>query len=158
MPLMPAIAALLRVIRNARALSQEEMSGSVEARHLHNIENARSSVTITKLEAVAAKLDIDPAALVVLASALEKGLTDQQMLELLKAEFQKVDALGARDSISEHYRNGKVIRVQPGRQIDPQKLAAIRQAKAVGESQAAVSARLGIPKSTVGRLWHLPEE
>lgn len=158
MPLMSAIAALLRVIRNARALSQEEMSGSVEARHLHNIENARSSVTITKLEAVAAKLDIDPAALVVLASALEKGLTDEQMLELLKAEFQKVDALGARDRISEHYRNGKVMRVQPGRQIDPKKLAAIRQAKAAGESQAAVSARLGIPKSTVGRLWHLPEE
>jgi len=158
MPLMPAIAALVRVIRNAKALSQEQMSGSVEARHLHNIENARSSITIDKLEAVAARLDVDPAALVVLASALAKGLSDEQMLELLRKEFQKVEALGVRERLAEHYQNGKVTRVRPGRQIDPQKLAAIRQAKAAGESQAAVSARLGLPKSTVGRLWHLPDE
>ncbi|MFR0713628.1 helix-turn-helix domain-containing protein [Enterobacterales bacterium BD_CKDN230030183-1A_HGKHYDSX7] len=158
MALMPALAALVRVIRNAKALSQEEMSGSVEARHLHNIENALSSITIDKLEAISDKLSIDPAALVVLASALEKGLTDEQILDSLRAEFAKVDAIGARDRISEHYRDGNVIRMRPGRQIDPLKLDAIRKAKAAGESQASVSARLGLPKSTVGRWWHMPED
>lgn len=158
MPLMPAIAALVRVIRNAKGLSQEKMSGSVEARHMHNIENGRSSITIGKLEAVSARLEIEPAALVVLACALEKGLSDDQVLELLRSEFQRIDALGARERIGEHYYDGKVNRVRPGRQIDPQKLTAIRQAKAAGESQASVSSRLGLPKSTVGRLWHLPEE
>jgi len=158
MPLMPALAALVRVIRHAKALTQEQLSGSVEARHLHNIENARSSITLERLEAVAAKLDIDPAALIVLASALEKGLSDDQILDSLRNEFAKLDALGAREHIAEHYQDGRVNRVRPGRQIDPQKLAAIRQAKAAGESQASVSARLGLPKSTVGRLWHLPED
>lgn len=125
---------------------------------MHNIENARSSMTIDKLEAISGKLDVEPAALVVLACALEKGLSDEQILELIRVEFAKLDAIGARDQISEHYQHGRVTRVRPGRQIDPKKLAAIRQAKAAGESQASVSARLGISRSTVGRWWHLPED
>lgn len=158
MSLMPALAAWVRVIRQAKALTQEQLSGSVEARHLHNIENARSSITIERLEAVSSKLDIDPAALIVIASALEKGMSDEQILDFLRVELAKLDALGVRDRIGEHYQDGKVTRVRPGRQIDPHKLAAIRQAKGAGESQASVSARLGLPKSTVGRLWHLSED
>ncbi|HDS1792738.1 helix-turn-helix domain-containing protein [Pseudomonas putida] len=158
MALMQALAALVRAIRNAKALSQEQLSGSVEARHLHNIENARSSITLDKLQAISDKLEIEPAALVVLATALEKGMSDEQILDLLRIEFAKIDALGARDRINEYYQNGKVTRVRPGRQIDPQKLASIRKAKAAGESQASVSARLGLPKSTVGRWWHMPED
>ncbi|MFK3919148.1 helix-turn-helix domain-containing protein [Pseudomonas fulva] len=101
MALMPALAALVRVIRNAKTLSQEEMSGSVEARHLHNIENALSSITIDKLEATSDKLNVAPSALVVHASALERGLTDEQILDSLRVEFAKNDALGARDRISD---------------------------------------------------------
>ncbi|WP_409319944.1 helix-turn-helix domain-containing protein [Pseudomonas putida] len=158
MSLMPALAALVRVVRHAKGLTQEQLAGSVEARHLHNIENARSSITIDRLEAIAAKLEVDPATLIVLASALSKGLTDEQMLEVIQHDFQRMDAVGARIHVADHYKDGKVTRVRPGRQIDPKKLAAIRQAKAAGESQASVSARLGLPKSTVGRLWHYPED
>lgn len=53
---MPLLEAPIRGIRYAKAFSQEEMSGSMEARHLHNIENARLSVTIDKLEAIAGRL------------------------------------------------------------------------------------------------------
>ncbi|NIF28875.1 XRE family transcriptional regulator [Pantoea sp. Tr-811] len=158
MALMPALAALVRGIRHAKAFTQEQMSGSVEARHLHNIENARSSITLDKLEAVALRLEIDPAALVVLASALTSGLTDDQMLDHLRTEFKKLDALGPRENLTKHFEQGKVTRVKPGRQIDPDKLEAIRQAKAAGETQKSVSLRLGVPKSTVGRLWHSLED
>lgn len=158
MSLMPALAALVRVIRHARGLTQEQMSGSVEARHLHNIENARSSITIDRLEAVAAKLEVDPATLIVLASALSKGMSDEQLLEVIQQECRGLNNLGALERIADHYQEGKVTRVRPGKQIAPEKLAAIRQAKAAGESQASASARLGIPKSTVGRLWHYPED
>lgn len=158
MSLMPALAALVRVIRHAKGLTQEQMSGSVEARHLHNIENARSSITIDRLEAVAAKLEVDPATLIVLASALSKGMSDEQLLEVIQQDCQGLNSRGALERIADHYQEGKVTRVRPGKQIDPQKLAAIRRAKAAGESQASVSARLGIPKSTVGRLWHYPED
>ncbi|MBF8776282.1 MULTISPECIES: helix-turn-helix domain-containing protein [Pseudomonas putida group] len=158
MALMPALAALVRGIRHAKAFTQEQMSGSVEARHLHNIENARSSITLDKLEAIAQRLEVDPAALVVLASALSNGLSDEEVLERLRLEFKKLDALGSRERLTEHYREGQVVRVKPGRQIDPEKLEAIRQAKAAGETQKSVSLRLGMPKSTVGRLWHaLPD-
>ncbi|GLO51385.1 hypothetical protein PPUN110474_27850 [Pseudomonas putida] len=110
------------------------------------------------MEAISGKLVIEPAAVFVLAYMLDKGLSDEQILDLLRIEFAKLDALGARDRINEYYQNGKVTRVRPGRQIDPQKLAAIRHAKAAGESQASVSDRLGLPKSTVGRWWHMPED
>ncbi|EOG8379204.1 helix-turn-helix domain-containing protein [Pseudomonas aeruginosa] len=110
MSLMPALAALVRVIRHAKGLTQEQMSGAVEARHLHNIENARSSITIDRLEAVATKLEIDPATLIVLASALSKGLTDEQMLEVIQHEFQGLNTIGAREHIADHYEDGKVTR------------------------------------------------
>ncbi|GHS84163.1 hypothetical protein PAGU2196_49970 [Pseudomonas sp. PAGU 2196] len=158
MALMPALAALIRGIRHAKALSQEEMSGTVEARHLHNIENARSSITINKLEAVAGRLEIDPAALVVLASALSNGLSDDEVLEHLRLELKKLDVLGSRESLTKYFDQGTVTRGKPGRQIDHVKLEAIRQAKAAGETQKSVSIRLGIPKSTVGRLWHSLED
>ena len=156
MALMPALAALIRGIRHAKALSQEEMSGTVEARHLHNIENARSSITINKLEALAGK--IDPAALVVLASALSNGLSDDEVFEHLRLELKKLEVLGSRESLTKYFDQGTVTRVKPGRQIDHVKLEAIRQAKAAGETQKSVSIRLGIPKSTVGRLWHSLED
>jgi len=155
MALMPALVALLRGIRHAKGFTQEQMSGSVEARHLLNNENARSSVTLDKLEAFAQRLEIDPAALVVLVT---NGLTDDQMLEHLRIEIRKPDALGSRESLTKHFDQGKVSRVKPGRQIDPDKLEAIRQAKAAGETQKSVSLRLGVPKSTVGRLWHSLED
>ncbi|WP_154905328.1 MULTISPECIES: hypothetical protein [Pseudomonas] len=59
-------------------------------------------------------------------SALEKGLNDEQALELLSSELRKIDALGATDCIGGHYQDGKVICVRPNRQIDPQKLEAKR--------------------------------
>lgn len=107
---------------------------------------------------MAAKLEVDPATLIVLASALSKGMSDEQLLEVIQQECQGLNSCGALERIADHFQEGKVTRTRPGKQIDPQKLAAIRLAKAAGESQASVSARLGIAKSTVGRLWHYPED
>ncbi len=79
-------------------------------------QNAHSSVTFDKLEAISDKLNSEPAAL----AALEEGLSDEQILDLLRIEFAKIDALGAQHRINEHYQNGKVNPVRPGRQVDPQ--------------------------------------
>jgi len=50
-------------------------------------------------------------------------MSDEQMLELIQQECQGLNSLGAREHIADHYEDGKVIRVRPGKQIDPQKLA-----------------------------------
>ncbi|WP_460044607.1 helix-turn-helix domain-containing protein [Pseudomonas sp. S2_H01] len=74
MPLMRPLGAMLRLVRLSRGLSQEELSGAVEARHVHNIENAKSSITLDRLETIAQRLDVDPVALLAYASKVEKGL------------------------------------------------------------------------------------
>lgn len=76
------------------------------------------------------------------------------MLDHLEMKLKKLDALGSRDSLTTHFDQGKVTRVKLGHPSDPDKLDAIRQAKAAGNTQKSVSVRLGIPKSTVGPLWH----
>lgn len=77
------------------------------------------------------------------------------MLDHLGMKLKKLDALGSRDSLTKHFDQGKVNRVKLGHPIDPDKLDAIRQAKAAGNTQKSVSgalafsnprwARCGIP-------------
>ncbi|MGA3826235.1 hypothetical protein [Pseudomonas chlororaphis] len=44
-------------------------------------------------------------------------MNEEQALELLRSELQKIDVLGASDCIGEHYQDGKVTRVRPGEAI-----------------------------------------
>jgi transcriptional regulator with XRE-family HTH domain len=153
MPLMRPLAAVLRLVRVARGLSQEEFSGVVEARHIHNLEHAKSSITLDTLETLAARLDIDPVALLAFSARIESGSSTADYVEFLQSEFQKLLALGVEEQIGEHYRDGNVVTHKPGRRTDPAKVSAVLEAKASGKSKREVSEELGIPRSTVNDLW-----
>lgn len=154
MPLMRPLAAVLRLVRVARGLSQEQFSGSVEARHIHNLENAKASATISTLETLAERLDIDPVALLAYASRLEKGTSADQYLAYLQTQMRKITDLGIEEHIEQHYRDGDVVTHSPGRRTDPAKVKAVLDAKAAGQSKREVAEALGIPRSTVNDIWN----
>lgn len=106
MSLMRPLAAVLRLVRVARGLSQEQFSGAVEARHIHNLENAKASATLVTLETLAGRLGIDPVALLAYASRLEQGVTPAQYVDYLNSELQKISDLGIDAQIADHYRDG----------------------------------------------------
>lgn len=153
MSLMRSLAAVLRLVRVARGLSQEQFSGVVEARHIHNLENAKASATLATLETLAGRLGIDPVALLAYASRLEKSLTPAQYAEYLNSELQKIAELGIDAQISNHYRDGDLIIQSPGRRTDPAKVQAVLEAKAAGRSKKEISETLGIARSTVNDIW-----
>ncbi|MNH10025.1 helix-turn-helix protein [compost metagenome] len=154
MPLIRPLAAVLRLVRVARGLSQERFSGSVEARHIHNLENAKASATIATLETLADRLDIDPVALLGYASQVEKGFTTSQYQAYLQSEMHKISELGIDQKIALHYRDGDVVTHSPGRRTDPAKVKAVLDAKAAGKSKKEVSEALGMARSTVNDIWN----
>jgi len=153
MPLMRPLGAVLRLVRLSRGLSQEELSGAVEARHVHNIENAKSSITLDRLETIAQRLDVDPVALLAYASQVEKGITAREYIGLLGNELEKLAALGINERIHEYYQKGDVVTHKPGRRTDPAKVKAVLEAKMAGKSKRDVSQELGIAWSTVNDIW-----
>jgi transcriptional regulator with XRE-family HTH domain len=153
MPLTRPLAAVLRLVRTARGLSQEQFSGAVEARHIHNIEHAKTSLTLDTLETLSGRLDIDPVALLAYAARIEKSMSAAQYLEYLESELIKLSAMGIEAEINEHYRDDDVVTHRPGRRTNPVKMNAVLAGKAAGKTKREVSDELGIPWSTVNDIW-----
>jgi transcriptional regulator with XRE-family HTH domain len=153
MPLMRPLAAVLRLVRLSRGLSQEELSGAVEARHVHNIENAKTSITLDRLETLAQRLEVDAVALLAYASRVEKGLGAREYSDLLQAEIERLEVLGINERIHEYYQEGEVVTHKPGRRTDPAKVKAVLDAKMAGKSKRETAQELGIARSTVNDIW-----
>lgn len=153
MPLKQPLAVVLRLARVARGLTQEGFSGSTEARHIHNLEHAKASATLSTLETLAGRLEIDPVALLAYASRIEKGLSSAQYLDFLQQEMLKIDGLGIEQQVPDHYRDGEVVTHRPGRRTDVAKVNAVLEAKAAGKTKKEVSEALGIARSTVNDIW-----
>lgn len=154
MPLIRPLAAVLRLVRIARGLSQEELSGAAEARHIHNLENAKASATLNTLELVAQRLGHDPVALLGYASRIERGETLDQYLAYLKQEMLRIAELGVDAHVDQHYKDGEVITHKRGRRTNPSKVDEVLQAKAAGKTKQQIADDLGMPWSTVSDIWN----
>ncbi|GLO55036.1 hypothetical protein PPUJ20066_10720 [Pseudomonas putida] len=153
MPLVRPLAAVMRLVRTAYGLSQEQLSGANEARHTHNLENAKASATIDTLEVVGKRLGHDPVALLAYASRVERGMTLDQYMAYLSEELRRIADLGIDAEIDQHYKDGEVITHKPGRRTDPVKVEAVLRAKAAGKTKRETSDALGMAWSTVNDIW-----
>lgn len=153
MPLIRPLAAVLRLVRIARGLSQEQLSGAAEARHTHNLENAKASTTIDTLELVAQRLGLDPVALLGYASRIERGESLDEYLAYLKVEMLRIAELNIDAQIDQHYKDGEVITHKRGRRTDPSKVDEVLQAKAAGKTRQQIADELGMAWSTVSDIW-----
>lgn len=153
MPLRETLAAVLRLTRASQSLSQEDFQGRVEARHMNNIEHAKTSVTLTSLENLAIVLNIDPVALLAVASSHDKGLTPKEFIKHLTAEIGKLKKLGVLEKLDGEFKEGKLDAVHPRIRSSTANRAAVQKCKAEGKTRQETVELLGLARATVYRLW-----
>ena len=155
MSLRLALAAILRLTRTARGLSQEQLATAVEARHLHNVEHAKSSVTLDTLEGIAKRLDVDAVALLAMASRYERQQSTADFLSFLSDEIQKLEELGVLASLPGEFQGGDLRTGKAGkRPVPAEKIQAVFACREQGLTQKQTSLKLGMAASTVNKIWH----
>lgn len=148
------LAAALRLLRGARGLSQEDFQELIDPRHVHNLEHAKSSVTLDTLENVSTVLTVDPVALLALASSYARGISTEAFVTHLAAELEALKALGVEAGMADEFKDGVIAPRRPGKRTSDEKVVAVLQCKAEGKSQRETARTLDMPTTTVRRIWN----
>jgi len=123
------------------------MSGAVDQRTVSKVELAKSSVSVDTSYALAAALGVSPTTLLALTMA---SYDQSSPRETLLASLAEIEALGLADApLPTQLQTTTRINVSRANK----RLVAVQELKLAGVSQAEASRQLGLPESTVRRLW-----
>lgn len=148
MSLRKAYAATLQLLRNRKGLYQHQAAGKIDQSHVSRLEAGKSSATVNSTVELANALGIEPLSFLALVFAAQHQLPARQVLLTTLAQLERLELADA------------VLPVEPLQLPSPliedarQKWAAVQELKRAGVSQIEAASSLGLPKSTVGRLWH----
>lgn len=151
------LAAVLRVIREQRALSYSELNDATFRTTLSLIERGKTGISFSKLAELAAALDFDLTAMVALCVALERGESVQDALASAGRELEEFLEAGGSERIQAQLDGSKLTQRPIGKPAKLKNIQAVRELKAQGMNQAEVVRRLGISQSSVQRYWHLDQ-
>lgn len=154
MPLRDSLAAVLRLVRSARGLSKDDFQGQIDPKHVYNLENAKTNVTLETLEIVASTLQVDPLALLTLAASLEREQTHDEFLRYLSKEVRKLSDLGVVANWPSQFENGTLSPLPAGRRTSREKVDAVLECRARGMTQKEAADALNMSTSTVNRIWN----
>lgn len=148
MSLRNSFAAVLRLLRHQKGLTQSDISKTVAQSHVSQLESAKTTATVDVSCELASAMEIQPGSLITLALACYGQRTPRELLSEVLAEL---DELGLADTVLDDQQ-------QPTKtpaMIDAErKRDAIRELKREGVTQADAARQLGIPEATLRRLWH----
>ncbi|MGF6555506.1 transcriptional regulator with XRE-family HTH domain [Pseudomonas sp. S30_BP2TU TE3576] len=148
MLLRNAYAAILQLLRTRLGLTQHDIAMTVAPSHVSQLEAVKTSPTLEVSQELAQALHLHPVSLLALVHAAKDMKTARDILLLAIEELDAIELLDTS------------LPTQPEKLPHPQTMAAEKKWEAVqalrkeGRSQAEVIEILGLPKSTVGRLWH----
>lgn len=148
MLLRKAYAVVLQLLRARLGLSQHDIAITVTQSHVSQLEAVKTSPTLEVSQELAQALHLHPVSLLTLVHAAKEQKTARDILLLAMEELNAIELLDAS------------LPTQPEKLSHPQTVAAekkweaVQELKKEGRSQAEVIEILGLPKSTVGRLWH----
>ncbi|MDH0756000.1 MULTISPECIES: helix-turn-helix domain-containing protein [Pseudomonas] len=132
---------------------------TLEARHLHNVEHGLTNMTLKMLEGISGHLEVDPVALLAAASSFDRHETLDEFMVYLRGELDKLRAMRVMDNVPAQFSDGVLIAAKGGKPAtSAEKIRAVLDCKADGLTQKETSVKLGIPKSTVHKIWHMPPE
>ncbi|MNJ61545.1 helix-turn-helix protein [compost metagenome] len=121
---------------------------TVTPSHVSQLESVKTSPTLEVSQELAQAMHLHPVSLLTLVHAAKDHKTARDILLLAIEELNAIELLDAS------------LPAKPKKLPHPQTVAAekkweaVQELKKEGRSQAEVMEILGLPKSTVGRLWH----
>ncbi|MCQ3032543.1 helix-turn-helix domain-containing protein [Pseudomonas syringae] len=151
MSLRKAYAATLQWLRIRNGLSQADLQHKADQAHISRLEAATTTPTIDLSADLAQALGLTPLSLLTLVAAADEGKTARSVLHESMIELTRLGVLD------------ETLPGEPQQLTTPQRIAAaerleaVRKLKAEGLSQAEVCRQLELPRSTVGRLWHIDD-
>lgn len=147
MSLRYSFAAVLQLLRIRKGLSQAALSEHVLQTTVSKLELAKSSVSVDTSYALAAALEVQPTTLLALAMA---SYDQSSARETLLASLAEIEALGLADApLPREPQTTTRLNVSEARK----RWVSVQELKSAGVSQAEASRQLGLPESTVRRLW-----
>ncbi|WP_327530096.1 helix-turn-helix transcriptional regulator [Pseudomonas coronafaciens] len=148
MSLRKSYAAVVQLLRTRKGLSQAKLAGSLTQAHVSELELGRSSATIEMSARLASALKVEPITLLALAAASHEKCT---VREALLSALAEAESLGLADTPLP--TEPQVM--APSRVLEAKrKWLAVQELKAKGLSQSEAAKHLGVPESTLRRLWH----
>lgn len=151
MSLRYSFAACLQLLRTRKGLIQEDIANvgeSVSQPYVSKLELGKSVVSLDTSYQIAAALKVEPITLLALAVASYDQKTAREMLLTSLAEL---DALELADAT---LPTEPAELTRPGTDGARKKWDAVQDLKKRGFTQAQAAKELGIPESTLRRLWH----
>ena len=150
MSIQNGFAAALRAIRLAKGLKQKDLSGTVAASHVSQLESGKTTPTLKVAADLARMLDLSPAALIAVAIASDSQESPRAVLLQALSELQNLglaDQIPPSSALDVDGTHPTSIRAAATR-VRVQKL------KSQGLTQIDTAKELGLPRSTVQRHWH----
>ncbi|KPZ23571.1 helix-turn-helix transcriptional regulator [Pseudomonas tremae] len=150
MSIQDGFAAALRWIRVTKELTQKDVSGTVAASHVSQLEAGKTSPTVKVAGDLALALGLSPSALLAAAAASNLGETPRAVLMQAIDELERLGLIdtvppaSAQNTDSPHPTSARAALTR----------SQVQELKKRGLTQVAVANDLGIPRSTVQRHWH----
>lgn len=150
MSLRKSYAAVIQLLRTQKGLPQAGLSGFVTQTHVSQLERGNSSATVDMSARLALALNVELITLLALAVASHEK---RSLREALLASLAEAEGLGLADTLLPT----EPVAMNPPRELEARrKWLAVEELKAKGLSQSEAARHLGIPESTLRRLWHQP--
>ncbi|PSL92036.1 helix-turn-helix domain-containing protein [Pseudomonas sp. R9.37] len=149
MSLRKAYAATLQWLRVRHGLSQAELQTQTDQGHISRLEASTTSASVDLSADLAQALGLTPLSFLTLVAAAHDGKTARAALN------DALEELGRLGVLDEELPREPQKLTPPRKLAAEEKLKVIRELRAAGLTQMEVSRKLGLPTSTIGRLWHL---
>ncbi|MBF8766301.1 transcriptional regulator [Pseudomonas putida] len=145
-----ALAVVIRGIRRGQGLSQEDIN-SLGRSHFSRIERGKVSIGLDVLVRLAGMLDLDPAALILMATSLQANESFSDGLKRLSKQLTRIKKAGIDLEIESQARAGKPPPGRPARADAAANAVEATRLKQGGMSVVEIADRLGLSEATVRR-------
>ncbi|MDY2562270.1 helix-turn-helix domain-containing protein [Pseudomonas syringae] len=149
MSIQDGFAAALRWIRVTKGLTQKDVSTTVAASHVSQLEAGKTSPTVKVAGDLAVALGLSPSALLAAAAASDQGISPRAVLVRAIDDLERLGLIdtvppaSAQSTDSPHPTSARAALTR----------SQVQELKKRGLTQVAVAKDLGIPRSTVQRHW-----
>lgn len=148
MSLRQSFAAVLQMLRQSKGNTQRSMASNLDQTTISKVESGKHSVTLDVSQKLAAALDLELTALIALTVSSDSNRTPR---EILLTSLAEIEALNLADTNQPSVPESKVpLNVSSARK----KWQAVQELKGKGLTQGEAARQLGMPESTLRRLWH----